>query len=163
MEFEFACDGQNYKLSIEKKKEKYLVTLDGQPVDVDVKVISANALSLLLGERSVQAYVADGKGKKHVAITGEEYLLDEVTPGEKRFAKGAIPGAEEGISTPMPGKVVKVLVSVGEEVRAHQSLLIVEAMKMENEISTPKEGVVKEIFVKPGDLVNPGDPLVHVE
>ncbi|MBP1912912.1 pyruvate/oxaloacetate carboxyltransferase [Thermococcus stetteri] len=70
----------------------------------------------------------------------------------------------EGVVTaPMPGKILRILVKKGEQVKTGQGLLILEAMKMENEIPAPKDGVVKGILVKEGDTVNTGDPLIEIE
>ena len=62
----------------------------------------------------------------------------------------------------MPGKILRVLVSEGQQVKTGQGLVVLEAMKMENEIPAPKDGVVKKIYVKEGDTVNTGDPLVEL-
>jgi len=67
------------------------------------------------------------------------------------------------LRAPMPGKVVKVLASEGAEVQANQGILVMEAMKMQNEIKSPKQGVVKRIGVKEGAAVNAGDVLAVVE
>ncbi|MCD6524434.1 MAG: pyruvate carboxylase subunit B, partial [Thermococcus sp.] len=67
------------------------------------------------------------------------------------------------VTAPMPGKVVRILVSEGQEVKTGQGLLVLEAMKMENEIPAPKDGVVKKIYVKEGDAVNTGDPLIELD
>ncbi|WP_297466303.1 biotin/lipoyl-containing protein, partial [Thermococcus sp.] len=66
------------------------------------------------------------------------------------------------VTAPMPGKILKVLVSEGQEVKTGQGLVVLEAMKMENEIPAPKDGIVKKIYVKEGDTVNTGDPLVEL-
>lgn len=71
------------------------------------------------------------------------------------------PGAEV-ISAPMPGTVLKVMVNIGDEIVANQPLLILEAMKMENEIVASKSGVVQAILVSQGDMVNPGDALIGI-
>ena len=67
------------------------------------------------------------------------------------------------VTTPMPGRVVKVKVSDGDRVSAGDTVLIVEAMKMENEVHTPIDGVVKKIYVKEGDSVNPDETLIEIE
>ncbi|WP_297066117.1 pyruvate/oxaloacetate carboxyltransferase [Thermococcus sp.] len=67
------------------------------------------------------------------------------------------------VTAPMPGKILRVLVSEGQEVKTGQGLVILEAMKMENEIPAPKDGVVKKIYIKEGDTVNTGDPLIELE
>jgi biotin carboxyl carrier protein len=67
------------------------------------------------------------------------------------------------VSSPMPGKVVKLLVREGEEVKADQGVIVVEAMKMENELKSAVTGKVKEVFVKEGDVVESGAKLLLVE
>jgi biotin carboxyl carrier protein len=67
------------------------------------------------------------------------------------------------VSSPMPGKVVKLLVGLGEEVKADQGVIVVEAMKMENELKSALTGKVKEIFVKEGEVVESGAKLLLVE
>ncbi len=62
----------------------------------------------------------------------------------------------------MPGKILKILVKEGDQVKTGQGLLVLEAMKMENEIPAPKDGIVKKILVKEGDTVNTGDPLIEI-
>ena len=66
------------------------------------------------------------------------------------------------VTAPMPGKILRVLVSEGQEVKTGQGLVVLEAMKMENEIPAPKDGVVKKIYVKENDTVNTGDPLIEL-
>ncbi len=80
-------------------------------------------------------------------------------------APSPVTAAGEGVVTapPMPGKILRILVKEGEQVKTGQGLLILEAMKMENEIPAPKDGVVKKILVKEGDTVNTGDPLIEIE
>ncbi|ASJ01206.1 pyruvate/oxaloacetate carboxyltransferase [Thermococcus gorgonarius] len=73
------------------------------------------------------------------------------------------PAGEGVVTAPMPGKILRILVKEGEQVKMGQGLLILEAMKMENEIPAPKDGVVKKILVKEGDTVNTGDPLMEIE
>ncbi|WP_456367383.1 biotin/lipoyl-containing protein [Thermococcus sp.] len=72
------------------------------------------------------------------------------------------PAGEGVVVAPMPGKVLRVLVREGERVKTGQGLLVLEAMKMENEIPAPKDGVIKKILVKKGDTVNTGDPLIEI-
>jgi biotin carboxyl carrier protein len=67
------------------------------------------------------------------------------------------------VNAPMPGKIIVVKVTVGDSVKKGQELLIMEALKMKNAIRTPNDGVVKEIYVKAGDPVKTGTPLVSVE
>jgi pyruvate carboxylase subunit B len=78
-------------------------------------------------------------------------------------APSPAPAAGEGVVTaPMPGKILRILVKEGEQVKTGQGLLILEAMKMENEIPAPKDGVVKKILIKEGDTVNTSDPMIEI-
>jgi len=74
----------------------------------------------------------------------------------------APPSGGATISAPMPGKILKVLVQPGMQVKKGQNMLILEAMKMENEILAPSDGVVRDVKVKEGDNVNTGDPMVII-
>ncbi|MDH3258318.1 MAG: biotin/lipoyl-binding protein, partial [Deltaproteobacteria bacterium] len=78
-------------------------------------------------------------------------------------AKDVAEGGKQFIDASMPGKVVQVLVMEGEEVVANQGLVIIEAMKMENEFKAKAPGKVKEVFVQEGDIVNGGDKLLLIE
>ncbi|HHJ63957.1 MAG TPA: biotin/lipoyl-binding protein, partial [Aquifex aeolicus] len=81
-------------------------------------------------------------------------------PVEEGIPKASEPG---DVTPPMPGKVVKILVSEGQPVEQGQTVAIVEAMKMENEIHAPIEGIVKKVFAKPGDQVNPDEAILRIE
>ena len=72
------------------------------------------------------------------------------------------PAGEGVVTSPMPGKILRILVKEGESVKTGQGLVVLEAMKMENEIPAPKDGVVKKILVKEGDTVDTGQPLIEL-
>lgn len=69
----------------------------------------------------------------------------------------------DAVDAPMPGTILKVLAQVGDQVKANQPVLILEAMKMENEIVAPRDGAVTAIHVNVGDMVNPGQPLITID
>ena len=73
------------------------------------------------------------------------------------------PGFSQAIKAPMPGRIVRVLVAVGDHVTAKQAVVVVEAMKMENELRTPRDGVIKEVLVEPGAAVETGAVLIVVD
>ncbi|MEO1770078.1 acetyl-CoA carboxylase biotin carboxyl carrier protein subunit [Candidatus Enterococcus ferrettii] len=77
-------------------------------------------------------------------------------------AASSAPAGADALTAPMPGAILKVLVNVGDAVKQNQPLMILEAMKMENEIVASSDGTVTGIHVQPGDVVNPGDPLITV-
>lgn len=77
-------------------------------------------------------------------------------------SKTTAPASEDALTAPMPGTILKLLANVGDVVKQNQPIMILEAMKMENEIVANHDGVVKGIHVKQGDVVNPGDPLITI-
>ena len=110
-------------------------------------------------------YIAEDRDKIYISLDGSTYLLQRPGAEEKRFERGE-DRAQKGkslITAPMPGKVIKVCVAENDAVRKNQTLAIVEAMKMENELKSPIEGVVKKIFVTAGDLVDSEKPLLELE
>jgi len=109
------------------------------------------------------------KRRFRVRVNGQvfEVEVEEVDtepPRERPGRREPLPSSgEETISAPLPGLVVEVRVREGEEVEAGQVLLVLEAMKMENEIPSPRAGRVSRVLVRPGEAVNVGDPLVVLE
>lgn len=164
MEFEFLIENVLRRISLEKK-EKNFVVLDGEMThEADIRPISPNAVSIFIGGQPRQVYFVREKDRWYVSVMGEEIVVQE--PGE---ASGMVRGSEQRskedeflVKAPMPGKVIKVNVCERDEVRKNQTLAIVEAMKMENEIKSAIEGYVKKIFVSAGDLVDSEKPLIEL-
>ena len=127
--------------------KRYRVTVDGTSYDVTVED---------LGGASAPVSVAAPAPSAAPAAPAP------VAPAPAPVAAAPAPSAEGGtvIAAPMPGKILRVSVSVGTAVNAGDVLLILEAMKMENEISAPSAGTVKEVRAREGDSVNSGDALV---
>ncbi len=144
------------------------VTINGEPHAADFREIEPDALySLLIDNRSCEILVERSGDEFKLWIDGELYevcVSDERTRRiEKGLGKGAAPSGEVIVKAPMPGLVRGVSAEVGQEVKAGQGLVILEAMKMENELRSPRAGSVKEIRVKPGDKVEHGQALVVIK
>jgi biotin carboxyl carrier protein len=152
-------------VKVERDQDRWKVWLDGQPVNVDAVQIDSNTLSLLLDGQCYEVHIAalpDGTLKLQ---TGLQEFAAEVT--DPRVWRGRRSGALEAegrqqVVAPMPGKIVCVLVEAGDKVEAGQGLVVVEAMKMQNEIRSPKGGVVERLHVKAGQPVNAGEVLCIV-
>jgi biotin carboxyl carrier protein len=138
------------------------VHVDGRRVDVDARLSPSGAGSLLLDGVSYLVDVGEVRGETQMVVDGEPFRVQvDDRPGTGGIpARGA--GAEQRLVAPMPGKVVAVLVEVGRPVERGAGLVVLEAMKMENEFRATGAGVVTEIHVSPGQTVNAGDLLVVV-
>src|SRR5215213_1580387 len=151
----------------------YQVLIDGRPRQVDAVQVGSDSWSLIIrdndGEaQSVEAVVSSrrGNGSLDVYLDGLHIPVN-VRNGRGRRAvdAGAASGgpAIQRIAAPMPGKVVRVLVAPGAEVKARQGLVVVEAMKMENEVRAARAGRVRDVLVAEGQSVEAGAMLVVVE
>jgi len=165
MEFEFTVDGVRQTIALDRKDDRICIQHGDKTLEAQVRVISPEAISFLVGGRSFLLFIARDKEKRYVWLNGCTYILQsgkEEQPlaerGDDRSQKG-----KSVVTAPMPGKVVKVNVTEKEAVRKNQTLAIVEAMKMENEIKSPLEGFVRKIYVSPGDLVDSEKPLLELE
>ncbi len=165
VEFEYIVDGHLRTISLEKKGDTYIVS-DGEGLfEADIQAISSNIISMKIGDRSVRAFVVRDKDKLYIQLDGFQFFLTEPSQSGDGFQRGGEQTKEEMllVKSPMPGKVIKINVAEKDEVRKNQTLMIVEAMKMENEIKASMDGTVKKIYCSPGDLVETQNPLIELE
>jgi len=165
MDFEFTVNGVRRLISLERKDDRLTIRHGGIALEAEFRVISANAVSVLSGGRSRLLIIARDKDKRHVWLEGRTYIIHSGAEEERLADKGddRTQKGKSVVTAPMPGKVVKVNVAEKEPVRKNQTLAIVEAMKMENEIKSPLEGFVKKVYVSAGDLVDSEKPLLELE
>jgi len=165
MKFFVHIEGQRLQVEISDGR----ILVDGQPMDVElspetsspVRSVRADARSLRLLPRRT------GRGDWALDVEGNRYRAEVLDPGQEaiRAARTAA-GVDSGpapLRAPMPGLVVRVEVEVGSEVESGQGLIIVEAMKMENELRAGSPGRVKAVRVKEGDAVEKDEVLVEFE
>ena len=157
--------GKEYPVEI---LESGKVSLNGQVYDVDFESISGQPVySLLLDGGSFQADVYPGdEDALQVLMRGVLYEATVEDEREKRLSKAAGGVTQTGefvLRAPMPGLVVKVAVAEGEAVKTAQVLVILESMKMQNELKSPREGKVSRVQVKAGDSVEQRQILLSVE
>jgi biotin carboxyl carrier protein len=165
MELEFNIQNKSHKLQLEFKDGRYKINLDDKEYAVDSTVVSDNCLSLLVNGKAFTVYFAEANGKKYVSIGGEQFCIEDAKPEAARASDTGPTGVDEApvAASPMPGKVVKILVKEGDEVEKGQGLVIVEAMKMENEIKSPVKGKVEKVNFRPGDLVDAAQPILEIK
>jgi biotin carboxyl carrier protein len=174
MHFEIEVNGRPHVVAVERTGNRYRIEADGRVDVVDVARVDAATLSLLvLGEHEVSHEVSLVPGRDPGDV--EVYLRAGVVqtrvsgaPGQKRWSArgGGLAAAAAGpqrVTAPMPGKIVRVLVAPGDEVKARQGVVVVEAMKMENELRASRDGRVREVHVAEGALVESGRLLVVIE
>jgi biotin carboxyl carrier protein len=158
---------QNYTVEIEETdKSVYRVSVDGHEFLVDGKKTGRTNYSLIVDNRSFEIEVDHQGDEYRVLVDGRNYhvhLVDERKVRSSGAQNVAGLHGSQAVSVPMPGKVIAVLVAEGDPVEKGQGLVIVEAMKMENEVRSPIAGAVKEIKVKHGDTVEAGTVLLIVE
>lgn len=153
-----------FPLEVVEDSGKIRVSLAGEPVDVTIGNRSEGGLSLLINDRSYEAQVMIEDKEVTVALDGERFVF-EVDDG-MRTAEGSRREGGEGLAevkAPMPGKVVKLLVSAGDSVEAGQGILLFEAMKMQNEIKSPLAGEVVEMIVQEGQAVESRERLFAIK
>lgn len=175
MRFEFEIDDRLRIVEIEKASDGFRVAVDGRRWRVDVVRLSADRWSLLVGDderpvRSVEASVGSApvNGALDVRIDGSSVVVIPRTGrGRRARAGGTVArGDAQGphrVKAPMPGKIVRVLVKQGDQVKARQGLVVVEAMKMENELRASRDGRVRDVLVAEGQSVDAGAALVVVD
>lgn len=173
MQYDVTIGERTRKVLVQRDGEAWLVTVDGTPFAVQAARVDAALWSLLVGDaggratRSVPAVVVPGRaaGELGVHVNGRQVRLTvgESGRGRTRGGPAAHGKGPQRLTAPMPGKVVRVLVAPGDTVEAGQGLIVVEAMKMENELRAAKAGTVASVSVSEGQSVDAGAVLAVVE
>lgn len=165
MKYEVTLGEKVYRVELAQDGEQWKCALDGRELPVDVVYGRNGVLSLLLGGKSYEVK-QEIAGTETSVIVGHERFIVSVRDPRSFRSRSRAGASEQGamkIKAPMPGKVVRVLAGVGTPVEAGQSVLVIEAMKMQNELKAPKTGVVKKINVAEGAAVDAGQALAEVE
>lgn len=153
---------------ISRNGSKAKIKVDDKEYDIDIEMVEKGVYSVLSKGKSFNIELADNNdNKKYQVLSYSDFFEVEVVDALTRFVRNrnnSTGGASDNtIFSPMPGKVVKIPVSVGDEVKAGDILIIISAMKMESEYESPIDGVVVDIFVKEEDTIDGDQPLITVE
>lgn len=164
MKFIATHDGNDIDVEVQRHGSGYRVRLGERWIDVDFVTAGRYVQSLRLEDGRQYSLVHHREGTAHqISLGGATVHVDVVDPLSRMRRRNADDMGSSGIvKALMPGRVVRVLVNKGDTVRKGAGLLILEAMKMENEIQAPADGVVDEVFVNPGQTVEGGADLVHI-
>ena len=145
---------------------KVRISIDGKKYDADVVMVEEGVYSILLDNRSHNIELIRSGNKNYKLNTYSKSFDIEIIDAEAKYLKSrrSDDSQEEAvISSPMPGKVVKILVKIGDQVKAGDTVVIVSAMKMESEYKVKKDRIIKDIKVKEGDTIKANQPLVIIE
>ena len=161
--------GERYELNVRRDGVRLTAAIDERVYEIEAREIGAGIYLLIVDGRVYECRVDRGGEARvlfSVQVSGQVYAVSLADPKRLSAAQATGTSAAEGsveIIAPMPGKLVRVLVAAGAQVEAGDGLVVVEAMKMQNEIKSPKTGTVTKIHAEVGETVNAGDVLVVVE
>jgi biotin carboxyl carrier protein len=160
MKLDANVDGHAAKFQADNGRLRYERDGEGIEREYSIASLGAQSYSVLIGGRSYSVVSANGA----IRVNGRAFSIELFDPRERRgHGPGGTGEGRQDIVTPMPGKIVRVLVAVGDAVDAGQGLVVVEAMKMQNEMKSPKAGKVVEVKTKPDATVAAGEVLVVIE
>lgn len=152
---------------LNRDKNQIKIVVDGKKYDVDILMVEEGVYSIIMDGVSYNIELFENSSSKQYTVNTLYESFDvEIVDAESKYLKSR--KKDEGdddhtISTPMPGKVVKIPVSVGDKVKAGDVVIIISAMKMESEYKVKKDRVIREILVKEGDIVEGHQPLIIIE
>jgi biotin carboxyl carrier protein len=164
MKLEIELGGRTRNVELTRTGDRLHCVLDGRRIEADVVEVSSGVYSILINGQSLEARVESAAAGLRVIVGGHEYAAAIRDPRQWRRHRGAAVEAEgrQQAIAPMPGKIIRVLVKAGDAVEAGQGLVVIEAMKMQNEVRSPKRGTVERLLVTEGQTINAGEVLAVV-
>lgn len=165
MKYVTAIDGQNFEIEVVDERH---IRIGERVLEADFQSVSGQPVfSLILDGKSYEAFVYQNEENWDVLLRGRQYQVKVEDERERRLKTsaggGGTSGGEFQLKAPMPGLVVAVTVSEGQEVKKGQVLLILESMKMQNELKSPRDGVVGRVRVNAGESVEQKQTLLSVQ
>jgi len=169
--YEIEVNGRLRHVEVRRADGGFIVAVDGREWHIDVARVDAQTLSLLMRGGTGQSWshevaVAPDRNSSALAVRVGDVPVTVSLNGRRRWGRADEPAAgqagPERLLAPMPGKIVRVLVKTGESVAARQPVVVIEAMKMENELKALQAGTVAEIHVRDGQSVDAGALLAVI-
>ena len=161
MKLNFDHEGQSISVDLTPSGKSFRVDALGETIEAQILQAKDGKLDLLIDGQRVTAYVSSDQTRRWVTVNGRTLLLNK-SSGGRRSSSGHHHAAGE-LTAPMPGQIRAVNVSEGDTVTKGQTLLLLEAMKMEIRVQAPRDGVVKKLFVQQGQTVEREQLLVEIE
>ena len=165
MKYITTVDGKEFQIEIVDDKH---IRIGERLLAVDFESVNGQPVfSIILDGKSYESFISEGDEGWQVLMRGRQYQITVEDEREKRLRAAAGGGVAEGgefnLKAPMPGLVVAIPVAEGQEIKKGQVLIILESMKMQNELKSPKDGIVERIRVKAGESVEQKQPLLSVK
>jgi biotin carboxyl carrier protein len=165
MIYEVTIGEKTHRVELIRTEGGWQCKLDGRPLPLDVAKTQEGVLSILLDGQSYEVKQEMAAGESSIVVGHQRFPAAVRDPRSLRSRRASDAGTQgvRKISAPMPGKVVRIVAPVGTEVEAGQSVLVIEAMKMQNELKSPKKGIVRKLNVSEGAAVEAGQALAEVD
>jgi biotin carboxyl carrier protein len=171
--YEISVGGKTYKVELQpaatahnpNAELKYRVLLDAREINVSCARTNEGSLSLIVNGESFDVHCKPNAEAIQVYLRGAIYECNVSDPRSLRTRKkiGLADSGEQTLTASMPGKVVRIISQVGDQIKAGQGILVIEAMKMQNEVRSPKDGQLKKLLVRQGANVIAGEVLAVIE
>ena len=170
MQYDIEVNGRIRQVSVERAGGRFAVSVDGRTRDVDARRLDARTVSLIVGPGATYdvgivpdvATGAAGTLRVRVGATECAVVLNARRRRGRQAERDHATSGPQRLVAPMPGKIVRVAVTPGEAVRARQTVVVIEAMKMENELRAARDGTVDELHARDGALVEAGELLAVI-
>jgi biotin carboxyl carrier protein len=165
MIYEVTIAEKTYRVELMRSGDGWSCRLGDRELPLDAMSVQEGVLSLLLDGKSYEVKQESVGTEASVVVGPERFSVSVQDPRSFRSRRraGASEQGVKKITAPMPGKVVRILAAVGTTVESGQSVIVIEAMKMQNELKAPKNGVIKKINIAEGAAVEAGQSLAEVE
>ena len=162
MRFQVSIGGKVHELELTQARDAWECRVDGRPVEIDVRAITPGVLSIL---RDGKSYLVRQGQNQTITVGDHTYEVSISDPRSWRSRHMAATGTSgpQRLTASMPGKVVRILTTPGAHVKAGQGIAVIEAMKMQNELRSPRDGKISSILVQEGKAVNAGEVVAVVE
>lgn len=162
MRFQVSIAGNRHELELTQAQDAWTCRVDGRVAEIDVQIISPGVVSIL---RDGKSYLARQGPNQTISVGGHTYEVSIADPRSWRSRQMTLSGTAgpQRLTASMPGKVVRILATVGAHVKAGQGIVVIEAMKMQNELRSPRDGKISAILVQQGKAVNAGEVVAVVE
>jgi len=152
---------------LSRDENKIKIKVDDKTYDLDIVMVENGVYSLLMDGKSYNVeLIQNQSNKKYIVNTLYNSNDVEIIDAESKYLKSRKKDDMDentAISSPMPGKVVKILIKKGDKIKAGETVIIISAMKMESEYKVKKDRLIKDVLVKEGDIIDGNQPLVLIE